>query len=117
MAVQPYTIIVDRRHPTYCVMIEWVLGSGDTGQPFDGVEFPDKCVQMSGTFGAAVTIEGSNDVISAAVWNGLVDPQGTAISMSATGIEAILENPYWVRPNAGAVTSVTVRLACSQSRR
>lgn len=116
MAVQPYTILTDTRHKVYCVVVQWILGSGDTGQPFDGVEFPDKCVQMSGTFGAAVTMEGCNSVTSPSNWNGLTDPTQTAISINAAGLKAILENPYWIRPNAGAVTSVTVQLVCAQSR-
>jgi len=89
----------------------------DTGRPIDVSAFPDKTVQMSGTFGAAVVIEGSNDVFGKSVWNTLVDPQGTAISMSSAGIEEVLENPYWIRPNAGAVTAVVVRLVCSRSGR
>lgn len=118
MAVKPYTIISANRHPTYCVVVEWVLSGGDTGKPFDGIEFPDKTVQMSGTFGAAVTIEGSNDVVNANVWNTLTDPQGNLISMTAAGIEAVMENPYWIRPNAASgVNNVTVRLSCAQSRR
>jgi len=114
---KPYRIIPDTRHKTHAIVVEWQLASGETGQPFDGIEFPDKTVQMSGTFGAAVTMEGSNDVTGAGVWNTLTDPLGNVISMTSGGIETILENPYWVRPNAGAITGVTVRLSCAQSRR
>lgn len=118
MAVKPYTIIQANRHPSYCVVVEWLLNAGDTGQPFDGVAFPDKTVQMSGTFGGAVTMQGSNDVVNASEWNGLTDPQGNSVSMTAAGLEAIMENPYWIRPSAAAgVSAVTVRLCCAQSRR
>lgn len=117
MAEKAYTILSDTRHPVYCIVIQWALASNDTGKPFDGIDFPDKTVQMTGTFGAAVAMQGSNELPTPTNWSGLVDPQGNAISMSAAGIEKVLENPYWIRPSAGAVTSVVITLACAQTRR
>jgi len=73
----------------------------------------DKTAQAKGTFGgAALTIEGSLDADIAGTYAGLTDPQGTAISFAAAGIEALLENVYWVKPvlTGGTGSSITVTM-------
>ena len=90
---------------------EWNLVSGETGTAVAVPQFPDMTVQVSGTFaGETVTIEGSCDPAAGANFVGLNDVSKTAISFTADGIAAILENSYWVRPVAGAVTAVKVVL-------
>lgn len=90
------------------------IGNADTateiGDDEGIVAFADKTVQVDGTFGGTtVTLEGSNDGAS---WFGLSDPQGTAISFTAAGLSAILENPRYIKPvmTGGAASSINVRL-------
>ena len=90
---------------------EWNLEASETGTAVAVPQFPDMTVQVSGTFAAGtVTIEGSCDPSGAANFVGLDDVSKTAISFTADGIAAILENSYWVRPVASAVTAVKVVL-------
>lgn len=79
-------------------LITWSgLLNGDDGGPVDWVDFADRCVQVTGTFGAAgsVTLQGSND---GTVWSTLADPQGNALTVTAAKIEQVLELPRYVRP-------------------
>lgn len=81
----------------------------------------DRSVQVSGTFGGAVTLRGSNKADpaenTAADWFPLVDPQGNAISFTSAGGEAVLEATYWVSPlAAAAVTGVDVHLFVGSQR-
>ena len=90
------------------------------------IEMPgasDRCVHVyptaAGTFGGATCIlEGSNDPRvetdpGNAVWTQLTDPSSTAISFTAAGIEAVNENPLYIRPRLsvpGTAAQVTVQL-------
>lgn len=84
----------------------------DTGTALLAPFYPDKAVQIFGTFGAAlsVRIEGSNDGSTFAV---LHDAQGNDLDLTAAGIKMILENPLYIRPRAtaGAASSVTIIIA------
>lgn len=85
-----------------------LAANGDTGDPLSIPDFADMSVQMTGTFGAAVVFEGSNDGVN---YETLNNHQGTAISLSAAGLKGVAEKTLWVRPRAtGAVTSVVVTL-------
>lgn len=84
------------------VLVEWTgLANGDDGQPFEGVDFADRTVQIGiaqgGAFGTggSITLQGSND---GSQWDALTDPQGNAITKTAAGLEVIAENPRYVRP-------------------
>jgi hypothetical protein len=84
----------------------------DVGAPVQWVEYADRCVQVSGTFGAAgsVTLEGSNDGVTYAT---LADPQGNALTITAAKLEQVLELPRYVRPRVTAgdgTTSLTVTI-------
>lgn len=79
----------------------------------------DRSVQVFGTFGGATCIlEGSNDPRvetdpGNAVWSPLTDNGSTAISFTAAGIEAVNENPLYIRPRLSVVGSgatITVSL-------
>jgi hypothetical protein len=88
------------------------FASPSTGTPQSAAQFNDKCVQVSGTFGAAgsATIEGSNDNTN---WFPLHDPAGAALTITAAGLKEILENPLYIRPNVTAgdgTTALTVTL-------
>ena len=95
---------------------EWLaIGNADApdsiGDNDGAVAFADKTVQFDSAAwgGATMTLEGSND---GAKWFGLSDPQGVAISMTADGLIAVLENPRFIKPvlTGGAASSINCRL-------
>ncbi len=98
---------------------KWIwtaLTEADTGAALDpengGPSFADKCVQMESPAdwgGGTIILEGSND---GAVYSPLNNAQGIPISMTADGLEAILENPLYIRPRAtaGALMSVDITI-------
>ena len=98
-------------------LLKWIgLTASDTGQPAQVLAYPDKTVQLLGTFGGNVLIEGSMDLSEAsAVYATLNDPQGNALSgISAAKIENVLEHVTLLRPSAGAgVSAVDVWLLLS----
>lgn len=99
-------------------IIKWVgLAANDTGRPFVCAGYSDKTVQLVGTFGGNMLIEGSMDP-DAAVYATLNDPQGNALSaISAARIENILEHVYVIRPSAGSgVSAVDVWMLLSSVR-
>jgi hypothetical protein len=101
------------------VLITWTgLLNGDTGAPVEGVDYADRTLQISGTFGAggSVTIEGSNDGTN---YLALTDPQGNAVTKTAAALEVIEESPRYVRPNVTAgdgTTSLTVTAWARRAR-
>lgn len=82
------------------------LANGQAGDNISAFQFSDKTVQVGGTFGVggSVTIQGSND---GTTWNTLTDLQGNALTMTASAIEAISENPRYIRPNVTAGDGTT----------
>lgn len=97
------------------VLLTWPLltfATTDTGAPAQWVEYADRCVQVTGTFGVggSVTLQGSNDGTN---WATLADPQGNALTITAAKLEQVLELPRYVRPiiTAGdGTTSLTVSI-------
>lgn len=92
----------------------WVLTQADSaGVAWPAPGAPDKTVQVSGTFDSGtVVIQGSNED-TPTNWATLHSPDGTDLSFTAAGIEAILENPLWIRPavtGEGATASITVSI-------
>ena len=85
----------------------------DTGAPLDWTEYADRCLQVTGTFGAggSCTIQGSNDGSN---WSPLTDPQGNALTFTSQKIEQALELPRYVRPivTAGDGTTSLVATLC-----
>jgi len=99
-------------------LVSWPLltTTNTTGSAFQNPGDSIRSVQITGTFGAGGTcvIEGSNDGTNYAT---LADPQGNALSFTAAGIEAILENTKYIRPRVTAgdgTTSLTVTLLASR---
>lgn len=82
------------------------LTEGDSGRSTEAPYISDKTVHFVGSFGGSTfTLQGSNDN---ATWHTLNDPTGTAISLTANGMFAVLENPRYIRPlsTGGAATDV-----------
>jgi hypothetical protein len=108
MAVVNYTKISNL--PRGVQGVKWIgLGNGDTGQPFECVSWPDKSIQVLGTFGAGgnCRMEGSNMDSDTPTWATLNDPQGAALDITAASIEAVLEHSLKVRPNITAGDGTT----------
>ena len=88
--------------------VTWAaMGASVDGAPYAYGKFPDKTVQVFGTFGGTVTLQGSNDprVLSDpgnAVWFTLLDIDGDAITFTAAGARVIRENPRFIRPSNGS---------------
>lgn len=94
------------------------LDGDDTGRAINVSRYRELTVHVySGTYGGStVTFEGSNDPRANpddadninAEWAGLTDPQGTAISKTGDGIEAVEEQPLWIRPKTAAGTAANI---------
>jgi hypothetical protein len=110
MAVISYTVNPEASNAQ--VMAWTPLANGDSGTPYQTPEYPDKSVQITGTFGVAGTclIEGSNDNTS---WFPLTDFSGASLSFTAAGLRGITENTVYVRPRISSgdgTTALTVKL-------
>ena len=120
MAIIPWRVLVTPHDGGGVKLVVWEgLAATDTGRPFNVAAYPDKTVQLVGTFGGNLSIEGSmNPTEAAAVYATLNDPQGNALSgISAAKIENVLEHVYLLRPSAGAsVSAVDVWLLLSNVR-
>lgn len=87
----------------------------DTGVAADCSAFPDRTVQVVGTFGGGtIRIEGSIDGTNYSV---LHDPQGNALDITSATIKLIAENPKLIRPRAtaGAGVNVTIGIQAAKS--
>lgn len=84
------------------------ITEADTGGVANIPRYPDMTVQVTGTFGGmTVGIEGSNDGTNYSTLN---DAQGNALSLTAAGIEQILENTEFVRIATTGGTSASVNV-------
>jgi hypothetical protein len=93
-------------------IITWVLTSANSdGAAVQYPDYADRTVQFTGTFGTAtVQLEGSLDGTN---WTVLTDPQGNAITKTATSIEAVSEAVPFIRANLstpGAGATITALL-------
>ncbi len=90
------------------VTVRWTgLLNTDYGAPVMVARYPDKTVQVHGTFGttAVVAIEGSNldaPTTAAADWGDCGDQTGTVLSIGELEPVVIAESPLWVRPIVSA---------------
>lgn len=88
----------------------WLLTENDEAEAIEAVEFADRSVQVTGTFGGGVVrIEGSNDSVNFGV---LTDPQGNDLNLGTAKIEMVTEITRVLRPRitSGSGVSVTVSL-------
>ena len=82
----------------HATLVTWSgLLNGDDGARVTLSDFPDRTVQIVGTFGAggSVNFEGSNNGTD---WAVLTDPQGNLITKTAAAMEFVTETPRYVRP-------------------
>ena len=106
-----------QRYGEHTVVATWAsIAAGDTinpvGPPY--ADYSDRSVQLEGSFGGTVTMQGSNDGSN---YQSITDPQGNAIAKSAGAIEAISEATLWVRPSPGVgVTATNITLVMRRGR-
>ena len=87
-------------------------GTVDAVSAFD---FPDRSVQVLGTFGGCtVTLEGSNNGND---WATLNDPQGNPIALTSAKIKGVLECVRYVRPTVTGGDGTTAVTAILFARR
>lgn len=101
-------------------------GTGSIGRPLSAPNYPDKTVIWRGTWvtGLTIAIQGSNTATfttGTAAWFNLADPQGNALSKATGAVEAILENPRWIRPRltarTGTLGSAVIEVISQTTRR
>ncbi len=83
--------------------VRWTgLLNGDDGTPVEMSGWPDRSVQILGTFGSggSVTLQGSND--GGTTWAALTDPQGNAITKTSAALEAVTALVHKIRPGGTA---------------
>lgn len=108
----------DIRSAIPAAVFTWTgLDSDDSGSPIECVDYTDRTVAITGTFGSggSVTLQGSND---GTTWFALTDPQGNAITKTAAAMELVIEAPVYIRPLVTAgdgTTSLTVKLFCKRT--
>lgn len=87
--------------------VTWTPVTGsDTATPYEYGKFADKTIQVFGTFGDTLTIQGSNDGTN---WATISDSLGVELTFTAVGIKLIAENPRFIRPSpGGSISSVTI---------
>jgi hypothetical protein len=84
-------------------LVQWSnLRNGDDGQWYvlTGAKYPDKSVQVYGTFGTGGTlvIEGSNQVDTFDNYSTLTDSFGNSLTFAAAGLRQINQNTFAIRP-------------------
>lgn len=104
------------------VIVTWAaMDSDDEGDPVILEDYPDRCVQVLGTFGAggSVRIAGTNDSGGSAAYSALSDPQGVALNLTAAGVKQVTEVPFRTKPIVTAgdgTTALTVKMTCRKPR-
>ena len=119
MATRNYSVSQVTEFGAGSWIITWTgLLNGDDGQPIQMPECADGSIQFFGTFGAGGTIiwEGTNERTTAN-FIVLTDPQGTAISKTAAGIETCEESCFQRRPRVTAGDGTTNLTAVALLRR
>ena len=94
------------------------MANGDTGTPIPWVQWADRSVQVTGTFGAGGNLrwEGSND--GGTTYAPLTDPQGNFLDFTAAKIEQVMELVELARPRVTAgdgTTALTVTLVARKA--
>lgn len=115
MTTRTATITYDTNRAT----VVWTgLLNGDDGSVFEGYDWADAAVQITGTFGVggSINITGSNDGTNYVV---LTDPQGNAITKTSAAIEQVSEGVKSFKPVVTAgdgTTSLTVTMYARRNR-
>ena len=96
------------------------LDGDDSTDPVIVPHYSDKTIQLYGNFDTGTaTLQGANDT-SSPTWATLHKPDGNNLTMTAAGINQILENPYQIRvvmTSGGASCAVTAVLIVSTTAR
>jgi hypothetical protein len=99
------------------VIYRWDLVNGESGDAIDLAAFPDRSVQVLGTFGVGGNARCEGSLLAAPASNSdyatLTDPQGNALDVTAAKIEAVSEATRWFRPRITAgdgTTALTIIL-------
>jgi hypothetical protein len=72
------------------------LAQGDDGEPVRLAVYPDRSIQVAGTFGgASLTIGGSND---GETYHALADTSGSPLTLTAGALKQIVELPIFIKP-------------------
>lgn len=109
--------------PAPIVVATWgPMANGDVGLPLGVTVGPnvgiyaDISVQVFGTFGTggSVAFEGSNDGTH---WAALHNPGETTIAITSAGIQAVLENTLYTRPDVTAGDGNTTLTVVAMYRR
>lgn len=87
------------------VLSSWEATASGVGSALDGSGYPDKTVEVVGPTGGTTTLIIEGAMSATGPWTTLVDPQGNNLSFTNKGMEAILDNPRYIRPRAETVTS------------
>lgn len=115
MATRTATVTYDNNRVT----VVWTgLLNGDDGSAFDGFDWADASVQITGTFGVggSINFTGSNDGTNFVV---LTDPQGNNLTKTGAAIEQVSEGVKSVKPVVTAgdgSTSLTVTMYARRNR-
>lgn len=100
-----------------CVIGWSGLLNTDTGAMVELVDYADRTVTITGTFGVngSITLQGSNN---GTVWFPLTDPQANAITKNAAAMELIVETPRYIQPivtNGDGTTNLAVQILCRRA--
>jgi len=78
----------------------------DEGNPARTAQYPDRTVQVTGTFGGgSVTIQGPDD---GSLWFALPDHAGAPLTFSDAGMKLVAECPLYMRPVAASGTGMAI---------
>ena len=82
------------------------LDGGDEGEPMEAVRWPEKAVQVMGTFGsgASMSIKGSN--MEDGDYEILTDDFGNDLTFTGADMKAIRQNPRYIKPVAVTASGV-----------
>jgi len=108
----------------YTTIITWTgltFSTTDDGDAVSLPEWADRSVQVTGTLGAggSVRIAGTNSNGGSPVYHALTNPQGTALNITALGLQAISEVPHKTKPLVTAgdgTTDLIVRMVLRRPR-
>lgn len=105
--IQPTKLIVSGGKG---LVYTWELTEADEAAPIEVVDFADRSVQITGTFGGGnIRIEGSND--SGVNFSVLTDTQGNDLNIGTAKIEMITEVTQLLRPRVTAGSGVSVKVS------
>lgn len=97
--------------------VSWTLTGTNDGAPAKFPDFPDRSVQITGTFDTTtVVLEGSNDGSN---YQTLTDDAGNALSFTAAGLKQSVVYSEYVRPRItadGGSGSITITMEFHRSR-